>query len=75
MFSDFLGDVDALTGNGLRKAAMTIMRPDITNIVYYVPKNVLTRQLNDINAENITKNEDWNVALMNIDKIFCPLAA
>jgi len=69
LFSDFLGDVDKITSNDLRKSAAAINKPDVTNIVYYVPKNVLTKQLEEINAVNITTEEHWNVAAMKIDKI------
>ena len=69
LFSDFLGDIDELTPNCLRKAAATILREDITTVVFYVPKGTLSNQMKELKADNITAQEQWNVASMSIEKI------
>ena len=69
LFSDFLGDLDVLTEHCLYKAASTVSAHDINCIVWYVPKNSLDIQLKRLKALNVTEEEHWNLASLNIDRI------
>jgi len=69
LFSDFLGDLNVLTGHCLVRAASILSAPHIKGIVWYVPKNALSSQLRCLQAINVTEEEHWNLAFLDIDRM------
>jgi len=69
LFSDFLGDLDVLTGHCLFRAASVLFAPNITAIIWYVPKNALSSQLRRVQAVNVTESEHWNLAFLGLDRM------
>jgi len=69
LFSDFLGDLNVLTEQSLFRAASVLFAPNIACIVWYVPKNVLTSELEGFQAVNVTEEEHWNLAFLDLDRM------